>query len=260
MTIGAIYRFPNTNIASFSDNLRNLIINNNLNKNHIILGGDFNIDLGQQNCSQVDYFLNSMNSCMLIPTITKPTRVTQTSATTLDHIWTNITAPLVSGIIYDRTTDHYPTFLIANMDITPPKSKKLSFRLHSESALDNLTEALHNINWDSEFNNTHDINSLANLFLSKTLSLYNLHCPLLTKQVTDKRLNNPWLTSGILNSINKKHEYEKKVRIGLVSKEVAKRYSSMLTSIIRKAKLAYYVNRFNEAKGNMKSMWGSGWA
>jgi hypothetical protein len=47
---------------------------------------------------------------------------------------------------------------------------------------------------------------------------------------------------------------KKKLRIGLVGKEVVKRYSSVLTSIIR-AKRSYYENRFKEAKGNIKSTW-----
>lgn len=49
ISIGAVCRVPNINITAFSDNLRNFIISNKLNINHIILKGDFNIDLCHQN-------------------------------------------------------------------------------------------------------------------------------------------------------------------------------------------------------------------
>ena len=46
-----------------------------------------------------------------INTITKPTRVTYTSATLIDHIWSNDTMHNVkSGIVYTNISDHFPIF------------------------------------------------------------------------------------------------------------------------------------------------------
>ncbi|XP_069189276.1 uncharacterized protein [Procambarus clarkii] len=255
LTVGAVYRIPNTDVSEFNSNLRNLILDNRLNKNHLIIAGDFNIDLCEPEHPTAVSFLNCMNSCFLLPLITRPTRITDSTATTLDHIWTNITSPLTSGIITDCTTDHYPTFLLTNISKPPLESRVIRFRLHNETAIDNFITAADNVNWESELGNIVDINLAVQSFLQKTLSLYNTHCPMLTKQVTTKRLNNPWLTKGILKSINKKHDLEKKYRLGIVSKEFSKNYSLLLSKIIRRAKTKYYEDKFTQIKSNIKQTW-----
>jgi hypothetical protein len=52
----------------------------------------------------------------MIPTINKSTRITNTSSTLLDNIFTNNThnCLLESGIIKTDITDHFPIFLISN--------------------------------------------------------------------------------------------------------------------------------------------------
>ena len=57
---------------------------------HIVIMGDFNIDLLK--CASSSYshdFLTSLQSCFLVPTIDKPTRVRSTSATLIDNIFIN---------------------------------------------------------------------------------------------------------------------------------------------------------------------------
>ena len=52
--------------------------------------GDFNIDLLKCETSQISHdFLTSLQSCYLIPTVDKPTRVYRNSATLIDNIFVN---------------------------------------------------------------------------------------------------------------------------------------------------------------------------
>ena len=56
---------------------------------------------------------------VILPTITKPTRVTQTSATLIDHFYTNdITGNGSSGIIINDVADHFGTFYISKSNIS----------------------------------------------------------------------------------------------------------------------------------------------
>ncbi|XP_044172194.1 uncharacterized protein LOC122956572 [Acropora millepora] len=69
--------------------------------------GDFNIDLLKAQSSNYSHdFLLTLQSCYLIPTVDKPTRVRSTSATLIDNIFVNIPEQvLVSGNIISDITD-----------------------------------------------------------------------------------------------------------------------------------------------------------
>ena len=52
--------------------------------------GDFNIDLLKCDSSSYSHdFISSLQSCYVIPTIDKPTRVRSSSATLIDNIFIN---------------------------------------------------------------------------------------------------------------------------------------------------------------------------
>ena len=58
---------------------------------HIVLAGDFNLNvLDFENNKKVENFTNLMLRYGMIPTINKPTRITANTATTIDHIITNV--------------------------------------------------------------------------------------------------------------------------------------------------------------------------
>ena len=76
--------------------------------------GDFNIDLLKfQNHRKTETFIDLIFSKGYLPAITKPTRITEHSATLLDHIYTNkINKSYNSGILISDVSDHFATFTI----------------------------------------------------------------------------------------------------------------------------------------------------
>ena len=72
--------------------------------------GDFNIDLLKvgENRPTHDY-LELIYSYSLLPTIYKPTRITETTATVIYNILTNDENVIKSPIIVTDITDHFPT-------------------------------------------------------------------------------------------------------------------------------------------------------
>ena len=109
-TIGVMYRHLKNNIAHFTDELSKTL-DSYLNQPHnLTLMGDFNINLDPEKCqTEAWHYLETVFG--LFPIITKPTRVTVTSQTLFDHIFTNITARTVtSGISQYDITDHIPIF------------------------------------------------------------------------------------------------------------------------------------------------------
>ena len=91
------------------------------NENFVILG-DYNIDLLKYtHDAYATEFADSTFEHGCIPLITKPTRVTPTSATCIDNIITNkVYQNSEAGIIFDDISDHFgifyaiPNFVISN--------------------------------------------------------------------------------------------------------------------------------------------------
>ena len=84
------------------------------NKEFYLLG-DFNLDLLQiDDESKIDDFYNIISSNFLVPHITIPTRITSTSKTLIDNIFSNNLEfqSAKSGNITVSISDHMPQYLI----------------------------------------------------------------------------------------------------------------------------------------------------
>ena len=64
-------------------------------------------------------FLQTNYSFSYIPTILKPTRVTEHSATILDNIFVNhCIKNIIAGLIYENISDHFPIFAFITLNIS----------------------------------------------------------------------------------------------------------------------------------------------
>ena len=108
--MGEIYRVPNTSehdsIERYETILKQLV-----NYKNIIVGTDQNFDyLKIDHHKYTEDLLNTFMSNGLIPTITKPTRITHTSATLIDYIYvsSNTNSKIQSTILCYDISDHMP--------------------------------------------------------------------------------------------------------------------------------------------------------
>ena len=103
-----------------------------------------------------------------------------------------------------------------------------------------------------------DPNMAYNNFIDEYSRVYNACFPL--KVITGKLLNNcssPWITPGLLKSINKKNRsYKKFIRSPSLSNEWKyKTYKNKLNHLIRIAKRKYYDTKFESAKNDLRTTW-----
>ena len=112
----------------------------------IILCGDFNLDiLNYDNNENTLNLLNSLSSQSLIPIITKPSRITNQTATLMDNIFINQPNGFVSGILISDISDHLPLFILKRNLFTKKSSKQntnLKYRLINDSTITNLRQSL----------------------------------------------------------------------------------------------------------------------
>ena len=153
-------------------------------------------------------FLLSLQSFSFTPTIDRPTRVHNSSATLFDNILTNkVDANITSGNIVSDISDHFSQFCVSHTFFKKLKSKKQKRRDFSGFSVNSfnseLSEALLNQNnfddqffVDIAFSNFY--NTLSGLvekhFSLKTLSKRKL-----------KQFSKPWITIGLKKSIKVKN-------------------------------------------------------
>ena len=114
----------------------NIILPLLTNKQAFIMG-DFNLNsLNYDSHTPTFDFMNILFSNNFLPYITRPTRISNNSATIIDNIFTNLTnSKITSGNILTHISDHFPQFLILeNANISHKKQKLLKreplFKLH----------------------------------------------------------------------------------------------------------------------------------
>ena len=87
--IGSIYRHPGAKIEEFTKQFDDFI-KKLQNRYQLYILGDMNIDFLKYNYhTQTEEYLDMLHSHNISPIITKPTRITDYTATLIDHIYTN---------------------------------------------------------------------------------------------------------------------------------------------------------------------------
>ena len=115
--IGTIYRLPNNRFNEFENDLNTILTK--LDKLCYIMG-DFNIDPLKYNCCNFSTsFFNQFCSSGYTPRIYKPTRITKSTATLIDNIFTNNLSKTehLNGILFNDISDHLPIFTITGHEL-----------------------------------------------------------------------------------------------------------------------------------------------
>ena len=89
-----------------------------------------------------------LSSMAIFPIITKPTRVTTTSSTIIDHIFTNCTSHrIIPGVMEtDSLADHYPVFCIIRNSLVEKSTSKYYYRsMKNFNSVDFTFESAHKL-------------------------------------------------------------------------------------------------------------------
>ena len=258
LLILGIYRPHSDSVHNFTEQLERMLLENTDPSEKSVLLGDFNINLLEENNAAIEDFQTMLQALHFLPTITKPTRMPsptlQGNPSLLDHIWVNQLQYNNSGILLSDLTDHCPIFIHLPYISSNNNSIKITFRVHEQENIDKFLQKLSSINWNFE-EEVQCVDRLTTNFISKLNETYQKCFPLKTKQIGAKRLQKPWLTSGILKSIKTKSNYYKLFKLGLISKQVNNQYRNKLTTIIRRSKELYYRNAFQNCRYSIKETW-----
>ena len=141
--------------------------------------------------------------------ITRPTRITDHSATLLDHIYTkNIKMPVQPGIILSDLSDHLPTFVVVKSSCLKQNHSSTTLR-HNDNNLDRntflqeMTDALDVL----QVNNGNPCQVADNLHstFNDTMQIHTPPQPLSRNR--RRVLNKPWITQTLYKFIKEKTKY-----------------------------------------------------
>ena len=184
--IGVIYRHPKKHIAHLTDELSKTL-DSYLNQPHdLALMGDFNINLDpEKRQTEACHYLETLLGFSLFPVITKPTRVTVTSQTLINHIFANITARTVTSDIYQyNITDHFTIFCQIHNNAAKHKifNKRVFYRDYapvSQTLLEeDISAIFENESILAPLNNKNNVKSVLEQFISLFKSVVDKHAPI----------------------------------------------------------------------------------
>ena len=210
--VGVLYRPPNTDMKAFNEYLNSILLKTKAEKKLLYILADFNINLlNADGHGATQDFLDIMCSNSLLPTITKPTRVTKNSATLIDNIFTNglLGAQyILTYILYCDITDHLPVFYIDYSSNTKSEETFIKKRIYSESNITSFSSALRSHNWDHVLSDG-DPQSSYSMFINDYMKIYNSSFPIKSfKQGYKTRKG--WLSDNLKNAIKIKNRLYRK--------------------------------------------------
>jgi hypothetical protein len=265
--VGNVYRpnnGPLANINRFNGILSELLtsIKNcaNLKRNDgIVLLGDYNINLLQSlNHNPTNDYLEILLDNQILPLIVLPSRITQKTATVIDHISTNIKDNMFDcGIIFNNISDHHPVFYIRHMTIDRIENLSHKTRLINEETKATFKNLLKDLKWNGVLNENRPEIAFK-IFFSTFNDFFNLSFPEVEKKPNkNKTPLNPWMTKGLLKSRRRKEKlFSRKIKQPTnKNKDEFRRYNELYVKVYRQARTVYYNAKFKEYNNNIRQTW-----
>ena len=263
ITICSLYRQPNTNDSKFVEEYKSLLseMYKTSKTKKLTLGMDHNLDFLKHSIHKRTHDFIELNlDNKLLPSITRPTRITNNSATLIDNIIVSqcLLANSESRIVIDDISDHLPSIVKFDEMLQKDKASKfVTSRNLNEKNLQKITDTLTRTNWsevitenvDESFDSFHDL-------LLRTLDHY---APIVTRKLSSKNFRRePWLNPSLLRCINRQKKlYIKTIKPNVTNRDITiyKNYKKILDKLKRSAKSSYYHTKCSEFKNNTKKLW-----
>jgi hypothetical protein len=229
-----------------------------LKKKQIIHTGDYNLNLlNTASHAPTNEFSEINFSHSLLPTINRPTRISEKSATLIDNIYTNsqLSDNYKSGIILSDLSDHYPIFFLHLTETITHHDTYITYRANTMKNKETFSSQLDNIDWQPILSNN-DTQISYNSFHDIMTKAYCESFPL--KKIKTGYTNKlKWLTIGLKNSISQKHKMHTRYLKNptTTNKNDYKKFKNKLNHIMKSAESNYFQSELEKNQNNMRKSW-----
>ena len=253
LLVGSIYRHPSANFKIFEDHFMHILKSLKTNQNYVIMG-DFNIHCENiSTYSNVADYANHVQSVGGMQLIDKPTCISKTCDSIIDHIYTNPAHinRVTTTVICDDISDHFPIWAAYKCKPNTSSSSSPYVRCKTHEKVDMYLEDLYNSLYSS-MNNEIKLNNIIALMSDVT----NLCFP--KKMLSRKQYRtskNPWITPELLASIERKNKLYVDFMKSKCPKQLAiyKKLRNKVTHEKEASKRAYFDNLLNHASNSAET-------
>ena len=267
--ITCIYRHPSMDLKEFNRDflVPFMEITEKEKKKHFILG-DFNVDLMKiDDDPNSSSFFDTLTSNLFVPHIVHPTRVTPTTKTLIDNIFSNTTHFMngISGNLTLSLSDHLAQFLIIPEQLNHKRSLNNMYTYDMKNFdEEKFMDDVKNVEWTIKklIERTQDPNLALDDIQEKVNLLITNH--LTRRKMTPKeakRKLNPWITNLIMRKINKRNKTHGKFLKELnpsKKQELHEKFKTLkkeVTVLIEESKKKHYTKFFEENSNNLRRTW-----
>ena len=225
--------------------------------------GDFNINLlSLNNNEHHNAYLEGILSSGFLPTMTLPTRLSNKS-TLIDNIFVNKQEKLnFAGILNNEISDHQAIVNDLNVVLPPQRTVYVTIFSNSEHSIQSFKNDFECKNIYERLNKDLNADPNENYAMLEAAITESMNAHLEKKIVKfnrKKHKKDPWMTYGILKSVNHKNKLYKnlmKINKDLPlfdnKKQEFNVYKNTLRRLINQAKNIYFSTQFEKNRGDGK--------
>ena len=215
---------------------------------------DSNINLLHENTANINY-IDTIMSNGYLQTITKATRIHDTSLSLIDHVLTNVIGSTNDvGTLVNNISDHFINFFFVPANKHNRKPYYINKRIMSKANKERFRDNLSNLTWRNVTNATH-VDLAFDAFWTDFKLLYDMCFPL-TRSHFNKNIHpkQPFMTKGLLISRSNKEKLHKNYLCNTNTETKANytKYRNIYASLIRLSKKMYYESSLHKFKKKTK--------
>ena len=255
---GTIYRTPDSNHAPFIENLEFVLKESTKTNRRVIIMGDQNYNLLSTKNSDVNNFVDKFFEFGMYPLINIPTRITDTTASVLDHFWTNIVdVPIKSTVVVNPISDHLPIYMTIGINDSQ-KELFVEKRNFSEKNIENFNNSLSKM-YIFDILQHKSTNAAYNVFIKRYIEIFEKSFPKKRMKISiERKYKNPWYTKE-LSDLN--HQKEKHYMYYIKNKNIEffkAQYIRSRNEYFRKVKMTkkqFFQKHLLKVKNDIKGTW-----
>ena len=238
LLIGTFYRAPSCGVVSWDLIEESFYCGIDDGIEKVIMVGDFNANVLEGNNQRIDYLCNRFQLSQLI---NKPTRITETTKSTLDLIFVSSSRYVANvDVLTPFCSDHSPVFV--NFGTKENKRQKSFHRTildYSNADIIGLKTFFNNFDWDNIFNKE-CIDTIVEDFSTLVLSVAKSFIP--SKDVIIRPNDKPFMNGHIRKLIRQRYRLHNKAKHTNIPEDWAnfRKSRNLVISEVRKAKLDYF--------------------
>ena len=252
------YRPPNSQNIMF-DKFEALLQLLESTSKDVLIMGDLNCDFIKKPLNHQTKILKRLGEEYdLKQHVDKPTRVTPTSSTLIDVLFSsNHDKVTFCDVIPLSLSDHY--MIVCSLGrVKYPKAqhKYVNSRNMRRFDVDKFKTDLRQVNWDDVLEDS-DPNTAYETWAVKYNIVLNKHAPLKRKRVRQKESS--WINDDILNKIRERDRMKRKAKRTKLDSDwtLYKKSRNSVTAMIRRAKRSYVSESILNNTGDSTAMWKS---